>query len=76
MMEEKELFLEWVDNTIGTYEQAPREVTSSGQIVISFGMLKELSSLVPKELKYKKGVPTVIEYQRRRYVLDHADNRK
>jgi hypothetical protein len=29
-----------------------------------------------KELKIKKDIPTVIEYQGRRYVLDHADNRK
>lgn len=29
-----------------------------------------------KELKYKKDIPTVIEYQGRRYVLDHANNRK
>lgn len=28
-----------------------------------------------KELKHKKGVPTVIEYQGRRYVLAHANHR-
>lgn len=29
-----------------------------------------------KELKHKKGIPTVIEYQGRRYVLDYVNNRK
>jgi hypothetical protein len=29
---------------------------------------------VIKHLKIKKDIPTVIEYQGRRYVLDHADN--
>jgi hypothetical protein len=27
-------------------------------------------------LKVKKDIPTVIEYQGRRYILDHAENRK
>jgi hypothetical protein len=27
-------------------------------------------------LKTKKDIPTVIEYQGRRYILDHAENRK
>jgi hypothetical protein len=29
-----------------------------------------------KHLKIKKDIPTVIEYQGRRYILDHANNRK
>jgi hypothetical protein len=36
----------------------------------------KVSVVEPKELKHKKGIPTVIEYQGRRYVLDHANNRK
>lgn len=31
-----------------------------------------LAALVPKELKHKREVPTVIEYQGRRYVLDYG----
>lgn len=30
-----------------------------------------LNTTIPKEIKHKKGIPTVIEYQGRRYVLDH-----
>lgn len=29
--------------------------------------------LLVKELKHKKEIPTVIEYQGRRYVLDHGN---
>jgi hypothetical protein len=39
------------------------------------GFLIPMENVI-KELKHKKEIPTVIEYKGRRYILDHADNRK
>lgn len=39
-------FLEWVDNTLATFEDAPSETVTSGQIVIPYAMLKRLRGLV------------------------------
>jgi hypothetical protein len=39
-------FLEWVDNTLATFEDAPQEAVTSGQIVIPYTMLKRLRGLV------------------------------
>lgn len=39
------MFLEWVDNTIATYEDAPIEV-KCGSITIPILMLKELREMV------------------------------
>ncbi|PGO60575.1 hypothetical protein [Priestia megaterium] len=39
-------FLEWVDNTLATFEDAPPEAVTSGQIVIPYAMLKRLRGLV------------------------------
>lgn len=47
-MIEQELFLEWVDNTINTYEDAPSEV-KNGYITMSISMLKEIRELTDKQ---------------------------
>lgn len=35
-----------------------------------YGIINKLIDLVPKELKHKKDIPTVIEYKGKRYVYD------
>jgi hypothetical protein len=47
-MIEQEKFLEWVDNTISTYDDAPIEV-KNGYISISISMLKKLNELVNRQ---------------------------
>lgn len=49
-MDKQELFLEWVDNTISTYEDAPIEV-KYGSITVPVSMLQELRGLVDKLIK-------------------------
>jgi hypothetical protein len=49
-MTEQEKFLEWVDNTISTYEDAPVEV-KHGAISISITMLKELRGIIEGQEK-------------------------
>jgi hypothetical protein len=49
-MTDQEIFLEWVDNTISTYEDAPIEV-KHGSITISISMLKGLRDLVDEQQK-------------------------
>jgi hypothetical protein len=75
MLNEKELLLEYVSQRIEDFESAYAVGITSGSLVMNGHTLKDLFSLVPKELKLKKDIPTVIEYQGRRYVLDHANNR-
>lgn len=70
MMNHKELLLEHISQTIEDFENAYAEGITHGELVVNGHTLKSVYNLVPKELKHKKDIPTVIEYNGRRYVLD------